>query len=229
MTFITKQSSLLLTILLFSILPLISKANKKPSLPAERNVIMKITYKILVKGHLDAIRLKIVIPQNVTNRQTINDISFSQEPDSFYTKNANNYALFKLYDVDETIKISMKCKVTIYKFIDSSNHANDSSYLKYILPEPFIQSENVSIKKVADSLKQKTDIETVMKTYFYVKEHISYQRNEAIGADSVLETGVGKCMDFSDLFNALLRANKIPARSMYGIVVEEEADWPYHA
>ena len=120
--------------------------------------------------------------------------------------------------------------MTIYRQIDSTNTYSDSSFAKYLAPEKFIESDKTEIIKVAATLKQKTDIETVMKTFFYVKENITYKKKEAIGAEAVLEEGVGKCMDFSDLFVALLRANKIPAKSMFGAVVDDEGGKPgYHA
>lgn len=67
------------------------------------------------------------------------------------------------------------------------------------------------------------------RTFEFVKEHIRYKRNEAIGAARVLEAGVGKCMDYSDLFVALLRANGIPARSVFGYVAFTAHDNPLHA
>ena len=195
----------------------------------EREVRMKLIYKVFVDGHLNNMRLKMVIPDNIKNRQTVNDISFSIEPDSIYKINSNTYALFKFYDVDKSFKIVIDTKITIYRSIDEKNDSTEKNLQKYLVAEPNIESESPKIIAVAASLKQKTDIETAIKTFEYVKSTITYERNPPIGAEKVLETGVGKCMDYSDLFVALLRANNIPAKSMFGIVVDYSGDNPLHA
>src|SRR4051812_2439305 len=72
---------------------------------SEREVNLKLIYKVSVNGHLNSMRLKMIIPDNIKNRQTINDISFSIEPDSIYKSNSNTYALFRFYDIDKSFKI----------------------------------------------------------------------------------------------------------------------------
>ena len=195
----------------------------------EREVKLKITYKVNVSGHINKLRLKMVIPANIKDRQTIDELSFSIEPDSIYTANSNSYALFKFYDIESDFKIVVKSRITIYNSISMKADTATVVMPKYLIAEPNIEVESDKILLVAQSLKQKTDIETAIKTFEYVKEHISYKRNKAIGAEKVLETGIGKCMDYSDLFVALLRANNIPAKSMFGIVVAETAPNPLHA
>ncbi|MEO6488429.1 MAG: transglutaminase-like domain-containing protein [Ferruginibacter sp.] len=195
----------------------------------EREVDLRITYKVNVSGHINRLRLKMVIPADIKNRQIVNDLTFSVEPDSIYTANGNSYALFKLNDLDKDFKIVLKGKILIFNSISMKSDSSESGFGKYLVAESNIEVTSEKILTVAQTLKQKTDIETIIKTFEYVKEHISYQKNKAIGAEKVLETGVGKCMDYSDLFVALLRANNIPAKSMFGIVVSETAPNPLHA
>jgi len=221
-------------VIIFFLLIPVSKSysashNKTKSPQRERNISLRLVYKFSIKGRVDSIFLSMAIPQTIDKRQTVTDISFSQEPTRIYTAGKNKFALFRLYDVDESFKITVKAKVTIFQSIDSAANKNsDTSLSRYLIPEPFIESNSSEIIEVAQNLKQKTDIETVMKTYFYVKDHIRYKLKEAIGAKEVLESGVGKCMDFSDLFVALLRANKIPAKSVNGMTVEY-GNTPFHA
>lgn len=195
----------------------------------ERNVKLKIDYKFSIKGHLSILKVKMIIPETIINRQTINKLSFSIEPDSIYLLNSNKYALFTFKDVDKNFKISIKCNLTIFSTINNKNDHADTSLAKYLLAEKNIESESAKIIETAAALKQKTDIETVIKTFDYVTSTIRYEVNSAIGAEKVLETKVGKCMDYSDLFVALLRANKIPAKSMFGMVVDFDGDNPLHA
>jgi hypothetical protein len=195
----------------------------------EREVKLKMTFKVNVSGHVKSLRLKMVIPANIKGKQTIDELSFSIEPDSFYTTNNNSYVLFKFYDVEEDFKIILKSRITIYNTINTSADTSKTDFSKYLISESNIEASSEKIIAVAESLKRKTDIETIVETFDYVKKHISYKIKPAIGAEKVLETGVGKCMDFSDLFVALLRANKIPAKSVFGIVVNEISANPLHA
>jgi transglutaminase-like putative cysteine protease len=213
-------------LLLFCIIGLGLYTN--PAFGKGKNIILKLTYKVSVKGHLSSLRLKMVLPASIPNRQTLNDIEYSIQPDSVYTKFGNTYALFKFYDVDDDFKIAIKEDITIYQAVPLTNQSTDTTLSQFLIPEQNIESSDAEIQKLAAELKQPTDIETVMKTYFYVKDNITYKKKAAIGALGVLETGVGKCMDFSDLFVALLRANNIPAKSLFGLTVWEN-EIGYHA
>lgn len=195
----------------------------------EREVSLKITYKVNITGHINSLRLKMIIPATIKGRQWIKDQSFSIEPDSIYQVNSNTYALFKLYDLDKDFKIVIRNSIVLYNNISMNADTTSQPFTKYLVPEPNIEVESDKIISIAKQLKQANDIETTVKTFEYVKDHISYQRNKAIGAEKVLELGVGKCMDYSDLFVALLRANNIPAKSIFGVVVAEYSDNPLHA
>ncbi len=195
----------------------------------EKNVTVKMAYKFSVKGHINSMRLTIVAPHDIKDRQTVNEINFSVEPDSSYKNGNNTYAVFKLYDIDGNFTITMTAKMTIYRMIPEVNQNSDSNFANYLLAEPYIEKDKPEIKDLAATLKKKTDIETTISTFTYVQEHITYQRNAAIGADAVLKSGLGKCMDFSDLLNALLRANDIPAKSVYGMTLHEDGDPGLHA
>ncbi len=201
--------------------------NNKPL--GEREVRAKIVYKVSINGYLKSMRLKMIVPDDIKDRQTINKLSWSVEPDSIYKVNSNTYALFKFYDVEKSFKIVMNCNMTIYRVINEKNDAQAIDLSKFLIAEHAIESDSPAIVSAAASLKQKTDIETVMKTYEFVQDHVKYELKPAIGAEKVLETGVGKCMDFSDLFVALLRANKIPAKSVFGIIVNHIGENPLHA
>ncbi len=220
-------SSTVLVLLVFIFISA-GKGNKAV-LTNEREVKLKMTFKVNVIGHIKTLRLWMVIPANIKDKQTINDLSFSIDPDSFYSANNNHYVFFKFNDVKEDFKIVLKSRINIYNSISARADTTITDFSKYLVSEPNIEVSSEKIISVARELKRKTDIETVVETFDYVKNHISYKRNPAIGAEKVLETGVGKCMDYSDLFVALLRANNIPAKSVFGIVVNETSANPLHA
>ena len=194
----------------------------------EREIDLKVVYKIDVKGHADSFRFMITIPGTLTRKQLIKKRNFSMKPDTIFSENNNTYAVFTSHDLEKGFKITMKCNLEIYRNISNVANNQDDSIKRYLAAEKNIESDNPEIKRVADSLKHTTDIETVIETFNYVQNHIEYKLKAAIGAKKVLESGEGKCMDFSDLFVALLRANKIPAKSVYGIT-EDFYGSPFHA
>jgi transglutaminase-like putative cysteine protease len=201
--------------------------NKKPL--SGKEVSLKVVYNLAVKGHVSRLRVKMIVPDNIKNRQDISKLTFSVKPDSIYNKKGNRYAEFSFSDLSSDLKITMKCHVIIYKRVAFTNEDTQAELSRFLVAEKDIECDSPKIMAVAATLKQNTDIETVMKTYEYVKGHVRYKLKDAIGAAKVLETGVGKCMDYSDLFVALLRANKIPAKSIFGMVTDAGGNNPLHA
>ncbi len=195
----------------------------------ERDVNLKITFKVNVVGCMNHLRLKLAVPHDISNKQKISSLSYSIKPDSSYSVNSAQYVVFVFKNVEKNFKITMKCNLTIYNSINKSNHDIATDLSKYLIAEKDIESDNPKILETAANLKKNTDVETVVNSFNYVKDNIRYELKKEIGAEKVLETGVGKCMDFSDLLVALCRANKIPAKSVFGIVVDENAENPLHA
>jgi transglutaminase-like putative cysteine protease len=222
------MKKLLLINAFFYCINLVFAQNTDDAIKYKRDVTLKLSYKVQVQGHIDSMQLTMLIPASIKQRQTINKTSFSIEPDSIFSYKSNTYARFSLHNIDKDFKVVAKYDITIYKFIsEKEDHSQADSFAQYLIPEKFIESNSEDIIKTATSLKQKTDIETVMKTYFFVKDNITYQLKPSIGAEQVLKTGEGKCTDFSDLFVALLRANNIPAKTIGGITVDYDLS-PYH-
>jgi len=211
----------------FTLFAVTSFAHKKPT--SGKEISMKVVYNFAVKGHISLLSVKLIVPDNIKDRQTISKLTFSVKPDSIYKKNGNSYASFSFSEPASDVKITMKCHVVIFKRVAFSNGDTQAELSNFLVAEKDIESESPRIMAVAETLKQNTDIETVMKTYEYVKGHVRYKLKDAIGAEKVLETGVGKCMDYSDLLVALLRANKIPAKSIFGMVTDAGGNNPLHA
>ena len=194
----------------------------------EKEVSLRIVKKFSVRGTIESLTIKMKIPTTKKNKQTVNSLSFSIQPDSIYTKEDNTYAVFRFYNVTESFKLIITGDITIYNVINTNNEDTNVNFAKYLMPEKFIECNHRDIKMAAKQLKAKNDIETTLNTFAFVDSSVKYKRNESIGAVEVLETGVGKCTDFSDLFVALLRANKIPAKTVQGIVVDSQHDNPLH-
>lgn len=194
-----------------------------------REVDFKVVYKVAVSDHVSSLKLKMVVPADIQDRQKINKMKFSVRPDTVYKMNNNTYAIFVFSDVTKDFKLTMKGQMTLYNTIKLQADGIQSDLSQYLVAEQNIEVSNEKIIALAATLKQRTDIETIMKTFDYVSNHINYKIKDAVGAAKVLELGAGKCMDYSDLFVALLRANNIPAKSVFGMVVDVPGSNPLHA
>ncbi len=95
---------------------------------------------------------------------------------------------------------------------------------KYLRPSEHIDSDYPKIKELAKNLaREETDLwSLVVKTALWVRRQVPYDlntmtANAAQKASWVLENKKGVCDEITALFMALLRANNIPVRFIYGI------------
>ncbi|MBI5065511.1 transglutaminase domain-containing protein [Candidatus Woesearchaeota archaeon] len=100
--------------------------------------------------------------------------------------------------------------------------------LQLTKPSTHVDSDYPKIKEIAQNLaKDETDLwNLAVKTAIWVKRHVPYDlntltANAAQKASWVLENKKGVCDEITALFMALLRANNIPARFVYGVSYTE--------
>lgn len=89
---------------------------------------------------------------------------------------------------------------------------------KYLLPSPFIESNDAKIRAQAPQLiaNKPNAWEQVAAIFDWVREKVKYQFAEEIKpAIAALRDGVGDCEELSSLFIAFCRANRIPARAVW--------------
>lgn len=200
-----------------------------------RNLTLKLTYKISHSGIVADYWMKALIPQTIQGKQIINAINYSIPPDSVGFEGNDKYVYFSLHNFSYSNKIQISIDASLYRQGEEqvdSLRLNTQELKKYLSAEKYIESNNLSIKKVADSLKKENDLETIVQTYIFVKNHLTYYSDgnpDTVGALSALQKGFGDCSEYSDLFIALLRANKIPARTARGIFINYWGPNPWHA
>lgn len=108
-----------------------------------------------------------------------------------------------------------------------SDYTNLSNYTTYISPQRLIESDNQQIISKAQALSggERDSYRVIKKVYEFVNQSLTYDTSEKYagkGALSALMTGRGVCEEYSKLFVALLRANNIPARSVYGFWLQDD-------
>lgn len=125
---------------------------------------------------------------------------------------------FASLDFDREFDVSKGGDISLLENLDEDFVKRSTGNSKYW------ESTNIEIQNVATSIKgDETDIYTiVLKTYNYVIDKIDYSdvkrfgSNERNGALATLRGGAAVCMEYSDLFIALLRSLGIPARASFG-------------
>lgn len=113
--------------------------------------------------------------------------------------------------------------------VDKNNSGDVADYDlgivgKWLEPAPFWEVDSSKIQETALGIKgEETNVfELIKDTYDFVVEKIDYSQvkkfgiNERIGALATLNNGSGVCMEYSDLFLSLMRAEGIPAQAVFG-------------
>jgi len=97
--------------------------------------------------------------------------------------------------------------------------------VKYILPEEGIESDSGDIIRYGAEFLQSGDknlYSLAKKAFADINLYMTYEErnDDRSGALAALQTGRGTCVDYSQLYAAVLRAMKIPARLQTGYVYE---------
>lgn len=95
----------------------------------------------------------------------------------------------------------------------------------YLRPEPFVESDNPEILKIATQLRRNDDRETVEAIYDWVRSNLRYSGYllKDHGALSAVQKRQGDCSEYAYLTAALARANKIPARVVGGYFLSQDS------
>jgi hypothetical protein len=96
---------------------------------------------------------------------------------------------------------------------------------RYLGPEKNIESDDADINRLAQKLKVSNRLITAQNFFCWVADNVHYTgyMHKARGARYALAYRKGDCTEFMDLFVALCRADRIPARGIGGYVVKAGA------
>jgi len=179
-------------------------------------------------------RYEIVIPRSIDEaqvKQTIYYTNISPAPDWIKEDEEGNLlASFKLKSnfegeivLEGYAALEMKDGVNITNF-GSLDEIDSVSMARYLGSAQYWEVTDPTISSKATSLKaSEVDIyKLVANTYQFVVDQIDYSEvkrfglNERQGAAKTLEGGSAVCMEYSDLFLSLMRAQGVPARAAFG-------------
>jgi transglutaminase-like putative cysteine protease len=125
-------------------------------------------------------------------------------------------------------RLTVEADVEIYRYdLETARRRNSKvpeltaeERQKCLASEPFLEKDGPSIQRAAEQIPSGgSDIETIRAIQDFINRTMRYVRDpKTKGAVGALRDGYGKCVDFADLFVALCRAKKIPARTCEGFV-----------
>jgi len=109
---------------------------------------------------------------------------------------------------------------------------------RYLLPSPYIDSDNKDIINLAASLAkpQMTDLQKISAIHDWVAKNVRYdaaayyaKENELKKASQTAKEKTGMCRDYSFLVAALARASGLPAKVVYGTARDSNNTLQDHA
>lgn len=134
-------------------------------------------------------------------------------------------AIDGLYNEDAMVNIEAVYDVEVASYADDLGDCTGTSISSYQEPETYIDSQNPVIIDLANQLSQdKTNnCDKARAFYDYVNDNLTYQYfGYDNGALITLDTKIGDCTDYSDLFLSLTRAAGIPGRFFTGVTYRED-------
>ena len=185
------------------------------------------------KGYSNEYHL--VIPRRIQEAETTQNVyytNFDPLPKQVVEDlDGNLIATFKIPSHEnKTIKIdgyAQVDKIEVQATPENSGLISDidsTVYSKYLQPAEFWEVQNPEIINKAVELKaEKTNIYSILESnYSHIIDTIDYSDvkrfgiNNRQGALKTLQGGAAVCMEYSDLFLTLTRAQGIPARAAFG-------------
>jgi transglutaminase-like putative cysteine protease len=201
-----------------------------------RIVRFHVTYDMNVTGNTPLVKLNVILPPIIPGRQDIVRFDFDPEPQHMFRDAENRYAqyIFRRPKGRTTFKMVVTARLYYRGLTPSRDRVEGTprpAAGKFTEPAEHLEVDHPKLRALARTIQAEGREETVRKIWRVVIDRLTYEEQKAHrGAAHALETGIGDCSEFSDLFVALCRAKDIPARRLSGYVAEvEEGENPGHA
>ncbi len=181
-------------------------------------------YIIKIQKNVKSLTFTLYLPQTEKGKQYLSSLNISPQPRKIYNDGVNNIAEYSFSDLK-----SGEIIFTLEGFADlrtydletaksvNSNLYPETNLLRYLNAEPYIESNDSYVMKIAKKIPGKTQEEIIENIYKYIQTHIKYTLiTKNAGAREALLLGLGKCGEYSAVMTALCRAKNIPARIVTG-------------
>lgn len=202
----------------------------------KNSVELVLTYKFSAPGRTEKVRLVVLIPKTITDRQKI-ATRYSPRPSKIFSENKNRYAEFIFERPKKTFKATIKIKADLSRYDLSTaketgkkTHIAEDDLKLFLRHETRIEKDDEQVQKIAETITAHDETAIVKQIYDYVCDNMEYGGFEEkdLGALEAIKNKKGDCSEYTALFAALCRAKEIPARVVYGYT-SDYVDTPKHA
>lgn len=206
--------------------------NKQKDLMPFQKYKFKYTYTLNVNGKVNNINFQIRIPSDEAEKQYISDFKITPSPAKTYHDGTNNIGEYIFNNVNTgkiNITVEGIANVRTYDLKTAKalnkNITPEKDLTRYLKPEKYIESDDSSIKQIAQSIPGNTKEEIVNNIYKFTQKSIKYEIiPKTLGAKEALKLKKGKCSEFAAIMVAILRAKNIPARITYGVIARDNPE-----
>ena len=206
--------------------------------PLNNVVEVYFSYSFFVPGQTSRIKLIVALPKPIPDRQKILYIECFPRPSrKFSSKCGNKYAEFVFMEPRRRFNVQIHVKAELLRYdLSTAQKKYKEEFFPRYYAEDFLQDgggiewDDFRIWEIARTIKGQSEIETVKNIYDYVINNMEYCIYEGDGgATYAAGQKKGDCSEYSELFIALCRAKRIPARVVIGYTVRVDDGLPKHA
>lgn len=191
------------------------------------NIQFSITYSCELSGEVSHFELVSTIPRTVDRRQEV-CYSCDPQPVEVFDEGETRYARFVFKNPTEGLRITISGSAAIHRYDlvtakMMGRPAEATSLDRYLVDEEFLEKDSYKVEQIAEEIEGENDLEVVENIFRLIIDEFSYREITSGygGAEDALRRGGGRCVDYADAMVALCRAKEIPARTAYGIIVDE--------
>ncbi len=189
----------------------------------ERAVTFRLEFRLKPGPKTSKVLLRARLPAGYAGRQEVKSITYSLKPTRIVTAGGDRYGEWVVEDPEGDVKITVTVAMVLLR-CDLQTQKTDAppppAAPAYLADERWIESEAPQIRELAAEAEGKTPLEVARHLHALVLEKLAYggYNPKSVGALATLQRGQGDCTDYCDLFVALCRARKIPARVAEGFI-----------
>lgn len=197
---------------------------EKPDYPVKRAIRYSLTLQNNTNDVKQNIDFWVFSPARETSIQHVVNLEASDPYDVVVDKAGNHVLHFKIAKMPPFATKIINIKVNI-ELTDKPNKKNLLNKDIYLVPAPYIESNDSRIKELATNLKGSTVRETAANILKWVNNNLTYigYVKDDRGAVYALKNRKGDCTEYMYLFTALARAAGIPSRGVGGYIISEDA------
>lgn len=196
-----------------------------------RTAEIDIRYRLEPEGDVRSVTLTSVVPATIPGVQTVHSVELHPPLAARFERDGNSYVRFLVTKPTGPVELSLRVKLTLHPH-DLTTVRNAAQAAKpelsaeererYTRPERFIESDYESIRKLAERITGKSELERMRSGIDLALAQLQTGpfTGDDLGALAALRAHRGDCTDYSDLTTAILRAARIPTRRAAGYLVE---------